>query len=405
MKALLLSLCALVAGCGGVSFPGNSQWPGPTAPAFDAKARFAITNNKSDTLSFIAADGSGTHLGDVPIGDNPVELEGPHHLAASPDGQFIYYNLSNYVPGTGSGPHGSHGTGTVPGSLVKIDARTYEPLGEALVARSPGDIILSKDGKTAYVSHYDLIAVTQALSTPGATAEMADSPLAIVDTTTMTRLSLTPVCAEGHGEGLSADGKTLYITCALLDQLAVVDVSNPAHPTVTALVPVGPTPNQWPSPQPSYGPYALTVNPVDDTVWVSDNNSGDVRVYDPKTAAMDPTKTMVLGDVDHVRLLRRRCQPLLRAAALDGDAGQDRHGDADDAAAAHSGGLVHQRARVRHDARSRDGRARLRGRSGEDSRPGRHHRRRRPRHPRGDQHRHVLRRRRLAAADSVIARR
>jgi hypothetical protein len=297
MKAPLLPLCALLAGCNGVSFPANSQWPGPTAPAFDGKARFAITNNKSDSLSFIAADGSGTNLGAVPVGDNPVELEGPHHLASSPDGQFIYYNLSNYVPGTGSGPHGAHGTGNVPGSLVKLDARTYEPLGEALVSKNPGDVILSNDGKLAYVSHYDTVAVTQALSTPGATEDQAYSPVAIIDTTTMTRLSLTQVCAEGHGEGLSSDGKTLYVTCALLDQLAVVDVSDPAHPTVTALVPVGPTPNKWPSPQPSYGPYALTVNPVDDTVWISDNNSGDVRVYDPKTAAMDPTKVMVLGDV------------------------------------------------------------------------------------------------------------
>ena len=67
--------------------------------------------------------------------------------------------------------------------------------------------------------------VMTALSTPGATEEPAYSPVAIVDTTTMTRLSLTQVCAEGHGEGLSADGKTLYVTCALLDQLAVVDVA------------------------------------------------------------------------------------------------------------------------------------------------------------------------------------
>lgn len=298
-SAAALALVALAGGCGGVDFPAGSAWPGATAPAFDAQARFAITNNKSDTLSFVAGDGSGTLLGDVPIGDNPVELEGPHHLAASPDGKYVYYNLSNLVPGTGSGPHGAHGSGTVPGSLVKLDARTYQSLGEALVSRSPGDVILSSDGKLAYVSHYDTIAVTTALSTPGATEASTYSDLAIVNTDTMTRLSLTPICAEGHGEGLSPDGKTLYITCAIFDELAVVDVSDPAHPTVTARVPVGPTPNTFasPSPQPSYGPYALTVNPVDGTVWVSDNNSGDVRVYDPATGKMDPTKTVQLGDV------------------------------------------------------------------------------------------------------------
>ena len=297
MKWHLVAIVALAAGCNGVSFPADSNWPAPVEPAFSHQARFAITNNKSDTLSFIAADGSGTNLGDTPIGDNPIELEGPHHLAASPDGKYLYYNLSNLVPGTGSGPHGAHGTGNVPGSLVKLDAATYESLGEVLVSRSPGDVILSADGKIAYVSHYDqLLAITQ-LMMPGSTEESAYSPVAIVDTDSMTRLSLTPVCAEGHGEGLSADGKTLYVTCALLDQLAIVDVSDPAHPTVTARVPVGPTPNQWPSPMPSYGPYALTVNPVDGTVWISDNNSGDVRVYDPALGKMDPAKTVKFGDL------------------------------------------------------------------------------------------------------------
>ena len=76
-------------------------------------------------------------LGELPVGDVPVELEGPHHLAASPDGKYIYYNLSNYVPGTGSGPHGSHGTGTVPGSLVKLDAATGEKVGRGAGRSQP----------------------------------------------------------------------------------------------------------------------------------------------------------------------------------------------------------------------------------------------------------------------------
>src|SRR6185312_11001395 len=153
MRALFV--CALAAGCTqSVSFPANSNWPAPTVPAYVHQERFAITDNLSDELSYV----DPVHdmlLGDTPVGDVPVELEGPHHLAASPDGKYIYYNLSNYVPGTGSGPHGSHGTGTVPGSLVKLDAATNEKIAEVLVDRSPGDVILTRDGKTAFVSHYD----------------------------------------------------------------------------------------------------------------------------------------------------------------------------------------------------------------------------------------------------------
>jgi DNA-binding beta-propeller fold protein YncE len=103
------------------------------------------------------------------------------------------------------------------------------------------------------------------------------------------------VCVTSHGEGLSADQKTLYITCAATDEMVVVDVSNRAMPTVLAHVPVGPTPG--PLGLPNYSPYALTVSPKDGSVWVSNNTSGDVRVYDPTSGKMDPARTFPVGGV------------------------------------------------------------------------------------------------------------
>ncbi|HEX8953548.1 MAG TPA: YncE family protein, partial [Polyangia bacterium] len=213
----------------------------------------------------------------------------------SPDGKYIYYNLSNYVPGTGSGPHGSHGTGMVPGSLVKLDASTMEELGEVLVDRSPGDIILSADGKYGFVSHYDLLRLQSALVAGVNLPDAAYSDVAVVQTDTMTRIAMIPVCPTAHGEGLSADGNTLYVTCANSDQLAVVDVTDRAHPSVTARVNVGPTVGTLD--QPSYSPYALAVSPADGTVWVSDNRSADVRVFNPATMQMDGSKTVGVNGV------------------------------------------------------------------------------------------------------------
>jgi DNA-binding beta-propeller fold protein YncE len=293
MRALFV--CALAAGCTqSVSFPANSNWPAPTVPAYVHQERFAITDNLSDELSYV----DPVHdmlLGDTPVGDVPVELEGPHHLAASPDGKYIYYNLSNYVPGTGSGPHGSHGTGTVPGSLVKLDATTNEELAEVLIDRSPGDVILSADGKYAFVSHYDLLRLQAALTAGTGLPDTAYSDVAVVDTTSMTRIAMIPVCPTAHGEGLSADGNTLYVTCANSDQIAILDVTDRAHPSVTARVNVGPTPGTLD--QPSYSPYALAVSPSDGTVWVSDNRSADVRVFDPSTMQMDGSKTVNVNGV------------------------------------------------------------------------------------------------------------
>jgi DNA-binding beta-propeller fold protein YncE len=277
-----------------VSFPANSNWPAPVVPDYVHQARYAITDNLSDALSFVDPI-QPVLLGNAPVGDVPVELEGPHHLAASPDGKYIYYNLSNYVPGTGSGPHGSHGTGMVPGSLVKLDASNMQELGEALIDRSPGDVILSADGKYAFVSHYDLLRLQSALTAGVNLPEAAYSDVAVVETDTMTRLAMIPVCPTAHGEGLSADGNTLYVTCANSDQIAVLDVTDRSHPSVTALVNVGPTPGTLD--QPSYSPYALAVSPTDGTVWVSDNRSADVRVFDPATMQMDGSKTVNVNGV------------------------------------------------------------------------------------------------------------
>src|SRR4051794_27286275 len=234
MQRFLIAL-AFVSGCGdGVTFPPEGgQWPAPAVPAFASKARFALTVNLSDELAFVSADAHDPEMfGAIAVGDVPVELEGPHHLASSPDGKYIYYNLSNYVPGTGSGPHGSHGTGTVPGALVKIDAATGERIAETLVDRSPGDVILTKDGTRAFITHYDSLRLTEQL-TQGLPPEAGFSAVAVIDTQNMTRLSLTPVCPTAHGEGLSLDEKTLYVTCAASDELAVLDVSDPVHPSVT----------------------------------------------------------------------------------------------------------------------------------------------------------------------------
>jgi YVTN family beta-propeller protein len=167
-------------------------------------------------------------------------------------------------------------------------------VGEVLVDRSPGDIILSSDGKLGYVTHYDLLRLQTQL-TKGDPPEKGFSAIAIVDTERMVRLALLPVCPTAHGEGLSPDGKTLYVTCALSDELAVIDVSNPAKPTVIKKLPVGPAPG--PLGSPSYSPYALSVHPTDGTVWVSNNASADVRVYDPATMQMDETKTVFTGGV------------------------------------------------------------------------------------------------------------
>lgn len=281
-----------------VAYPEGLSWGEPPLSAYIGQARLGISNNGDDSLSFVSLDtgqpgAAAQLLGTALVGNNPIELEGPHHLAASSDGQFLFFNLSNYVTGGGSGPHGAHGTGTVPGSLIKWDVRTQRKVGEVLVDRSPGDVIVSRDGTLAIVSHYDLARLADQL-TRGRAPEEGYSTVAIVDTASMRLLSNQPVCPTAHGLGLSPTGKQLYITCALSDELATLDISDPARPVLTSKVKVGSRPG--PLGNPSYTPYALTVH-SDGSIWVSNNKSGDVRVFDPTRPSDGPQRIIPVGGV------------------------------------------------------------------------------------------------------------
>jgi YVTN family beta-propeller protein len=194
--------------------------PPPSGP-FNGK--LVVTNFGDDSLSVLDPETRDT-LWRIPVGFVPVELEGPHHLSADPGGRFIYVNLSQAVPGSGSGPHGAHGTGVVPGFVLKIDARDGRLLGQVQVDRNPGDNLLSADGKTLYVTHYDLLAWLPAIQ--AGTPRKGDSRLAIVDTETMSVRRFVTLCPAAHGITLSPDGKTLFASC-MPDQIAILDLTQP----------------------------------------------------------------------------------------------------------------------------------------------------------------------------------
>ena len=153
--------CALVA-CGksekplftGAAFTTDPAPPGPL------NGLFLTTDNGSDQLSAVDP-ASQTVRFHLPVGFIPVELEGPHHVTADPGGQFVYLNLSETVVGCGSGPHGAHGTGVIPGFVLKLSTKNGDQVAFAQVDPNPGDLTLSPDGKTLYVTHYDLVKLSK----------------------------------------------------------------------------------------------------------------------------------------------------------------------------------------------------------------------------------------------------
>jgi DNA-binding beta-propeller fold protein YncE len=252
--------------------------------------RILITNSLDDTLSLIELDTVGTpdfkELARVPVGLNPVELEGPHHTAVSPRGDFYYVGISNYVPGGGSGPHGTHGSGSEDGYCLKLDARDNRLVGSVRVDPNPGDVIISADGRTLYQTHFDTLRIAEVAKRGGTEAEMY-ARLAIIDAETMTRKAMVEVCPAPHAVRLSPDERTAYVAC-LSDEVAIVDLT--ASPPGVRRVKVAA--NVGTAVRPLHEPYGLTMSPTTGEVWVSSMASRQVQVLDPTTGAMDPTRAV-----------------------------------------------------------------------------------------------------------------
>lgn len=321
MRRVSWLLAALALGaCGGeTSAEGELEVPeleygidapwqegGTTVPPPGAGGRLLITNSMDDTLSLLELDGLGTsgwgELARIPVGLNPVELEGPHHTAVSPAGDFYYVGISNYVPNGGSGPHGAHGTGTVDGYALKLDASTNRLVGSVRVDHNPGDLVVSADGKTLYQTHFDLLKIADAARNHLPESAM-DARLAIVDTGTMQRKDMVTVCPAPHAVRLSPDERRAYVAC-WSDELAIVQLDVPNTPVTRVKVAT----NAGTAVAPRHQPYALTLSRASGAVWVSSLASRAVQYFDPVTQTMDPTRTVFL-----------RGSPMFGAVTRDGN--------------------------------------------------------------------------------------
>jgi DNA-binding beta-propeller fold protein YncE len=293
MRQRLLALLAPLAlgACTGVpelDYALDTPWaPGRELPPLNG-GRIIVTNSLDDTLSLLDLDTLGSpdwgELARVPVGLNPVELEGPHHAAFSPRGDFYYVGLSYFVPGAGSGPHGAHGTGTVDGYCLKLDARDNRLVGSVRVDRNPGDLIASADGRTLFQTHFDILKITEVARRGGDPKEM-NARLAILDAETMTRKAMVSVCPAPHAVRLSPDEKRAYVAC-LSDEVAVVRLDTEGYPVTRIKV----AQNAGTALSPRHEPYALTVSPTDGSVWVSAMKSRAVHVLDPESLTMRPER-------------------------------------------------------------------------------------------------------------------
>ncbi|MBP6833072.1 MAG: YncE family protein [Deltaproteobacteria bacterium] len=260
-----------------------SAWgSGCTDPGIPDGGLGYVTNSLMNSVAVLDL-GAGTVRATHPIGVGPLAENGPHHLAVDLARSVLYSPLSFPAAAIPAGPHAEHGSSDTPGIFVKRSLCDFRLLGQVDVDPNPGDMVLSADGRTAYVSHFDLRRAQANVGDP----ERQKSNLIVIDTATMTRTATIPVCVAAHGMVVSSDGRTVFMACYGDDALGVVSLDGP-RPTVR-LVHIGGSPPRSTT-SPSYGPYSLALSPDGASVWLGCAVANVLIAYDVASGTLDESR-------------------------------------------------------------------------------------------------------------------
>lgn len=275
-------------GCGR-SCNGEKQRPPGKKLETPIAAALFVTNNGSDTLTILDKNtGSRT---DVSVDIDRDAHEAPHHLAIDPRTRSAFVALSfPAAPNKAAKKdrHAAHGKGENAGKIVRLslDTLTIEESGE--VDENPGDIVLSHDGRTAVVTHFDLGRAFRGAMAGGNPSSMMAS-IQLWDTKPLKLREARNLCVAPHGIAITNDDALAIVACYGSDELAIVDMRTLA----TSRYPLGPSPGLLGAPK--YGPYSATLSPDGQGVLVAEQEGQALRVFELATRRFADGSRMMLG--------------------------------------------------------------------------------------------------------------
>ncbi len=267
----------------------GTAYPNRAAPIpWPAGGAAIVSNSYSDSVSVVDAT-TGSAIYTRPVGRNPIDLDGPHHITADPDKRVAFVALS-YPRVAATGPHAAHGSASIPGYVQKLSLDDLSILGSVRIENNPGDIVMSDDHRRLVVSHFDLERATK--NPTNIDAARADIGVIDPDQVLLSgspRPTFIPTCVAPHGVVLSRpDGKIAWVACYGEDVLAIVDLEHPD--AAVKRIPMAPGVSGFGSP--TYGPYGAVLSPDQTTIAISNTESKDVRFFDVATETIDPSKTL-----------------------------------------------------------------------------------------------------------------
>jgi DNA-binding beta-propeller fold protein YncE len=133
----------------------------------------------------------------IPVGEIPTEMEGPHGLVISADGQYLHMTTGHGVP---DGKYWRFALG--PDTLVG------EP---TFLGMFPASIDVTPDGLYSFSANFNLH------------GDMVPSTISVVYTPTNTEIARVVTCVMPHGSRIEPSGAFHYSGCMMDDQLVEID--------------------------------------------------------------------------------------------------------------------------------------------------------------------------------------
>src|ERR1700734_540387 len=175
--------------------PQTPPQPSTSGPALDYLVY--VVCESADKVVLLRFGPRGFHEEhETHIGLLPVDINGPHGIAVSPDKQFVYVSV---------------GHGRPDGSAWKLKAGTEEVVKYTALGLFPATADISKDGEFLYVANANFH------------GDMVPSSFSVVATGAMLEVKRITTCTMPHGSRLSPDGSRHYSACMMDDMLAEID--------------------------------------------------------------------------------------------------------------------------------------------------------------------------------------
>ena len=156
-----------------------------------------VVSEAADEIALIRFGPNGGRIErQLATGDMPIDIDGPHGIAVSPDRQFYYVSIAHGRPF---------------GLVWKYSTKDNSVVGKTKLGYFPATMDVTPAGDFLFVVNFNLH------------GDMVPSSVSVVSTATMTEVARIPTCTMPHGSRLNAQGTKQYSACMMDDMLVEID--------------------------------------------------------------------------------------------------------------------------------------------------------------------------------------